>query len=140
MDFSSWLDKNQATELRRSKREVGASLSILSSPFFSFLYSLTAGKCDIFPQNILLSNLTLKFWRHGPHRVMCPLLIRVCFYPETIYFVPVQVQLILNELYLIYFPLSRFFFPQKSRFWGSPSTQCPENRENSTVSEFNEII
>ena len=34
---------------------------------------------------------------------MCPLLIQVCFCSEIIYFVPVQVQFILNELYFSYF-------------------------------------
>ena len=36
------------------------------------------------------------FWMHSSHCAMCPFLIRVCFFPETIYFS--SIQFILNEL------------------------------------------
>ena len=75
---------------------------------------------------------------HDPHRAMCPLLIWVRFCLETIYFIPIQVQYILNELYLINFPLS-IFFSHKFRFWGPSGTRCPKICENLTLLEFSEI-
>ena len=58
------------------------------------------------------------------------------FLSQNNLFRPDSSSIYLNELYLIYFPISRFFFPQKN-FFGPLGT--PENRENPVVSEFNKI-
>ena len=112
MNFCSWPNKFRPTELRGSKREVLIF-------YFSFLFlSLTLWVFFLLPvENLLifcppliflsfsfyLSNLILKFGDMAQYRAMCTLLIRVRFWPEIIYLVSVQVQFILNELYLSYF-------------------------------------
>ena len=68
---------------------------------------------------------------------MCPSLIRVCFFLETIYFFPIQ--FILNELSSSHFLTSEIFIKISSL--ESLTTYHPENHKNiSTISEFNETF
>ena len=76
-------------------------------------------------------------WIHGSHFAMCPSLIRVRFYPETIYFF--SVQFILNELSSCHFLTSEIFV--KILSLESLATYHPENCKNiPTVSEFDETF
>ena len=114
MNFRSWPKEFQSIELCGSKREVliffFLSLFSPSLSLYGFFFSSQQKICSFFaPTDFLfflffffLSNLILKFL-HGPHRSMCPLLIRVPFCPKIIYLILVQVQFILNKLYLSYF-------------------------------------
>ena len=74
----------------------------------------------------LLSNLILKFVDMAQIAPCVHYSFGLVSAPKRIYFVPVQIQFILNELYLIYFPVSIFFFSQKSRFWDPPSIDTPK--------------
>ena len=76
-------------------------------------------------------------WIHGLHCVMCPSLIHVRFYPETIYFFPVQ--FILNELSSSHFLTYGIFV--KISFLESLTTYHPENHKNiPTLSEFDKTF
>ena len=93
------------------------------SSFFYFLFFLS------FPFFFFL------IWIHGSHCAMCSSLIRVRFYPETIYLF--SVQFILNELSSSHFPTSEIFIKISSL--ESLATYHPENRKNIlAILEFNE--
>ena len=79
-------------------------------------------KYDILCPKSPFKHLFVNF-KYLAHVVCGPRLIRDYFCPETIYFVQVQVSFILNELYLIYFTLSRFF--SKISFLGSTKHPTP---------------
>ena len=65
-------------------------------------------------------------------------LARVCFCPETIYFVPVQVQIILHELSLNYFTTFKILF--KNLIFGVHRIPVTlKNVKIPTISEFDEI-
>ena len=116
MKFRSWLDEIQPTELRGSPKE---------ALVLSFSPTTTQEKWALLcPKPPFCSILTLS-QVPGPRRVTCPPLVRVYLYPKMIYFILVQVQIILNELYLDYFPKSLFFF------FFLPNTRRPEICEKS---------
>ena len=127
MNFCPWLDKNLPTELRRSQKE-----SLV--PFLPLLLSLSLNKTKkngiFFPLCPFCSNLILKL-REWPTSCHVSNLARVRLYPETIYFISVQVHIIFYELNLTYFP--------KSHIWALSDTRRPKIHENSIVSKFNEI-
>ena len=107
--------------------------------FFSLLslslYAQNSGKWEILPQmRFFFSFYTLDTWITSRH--VSPL-ARVRFYLETIYFVPVQVKIILYELSLNYYQTSKIFF--KILVFGVHRTPVtPKNVKIPTVSEFNE--
>ena len=64
--------------------------------FFNLDTWLTLCHVSISHLGLFLSRNNLFIFIHGSHCIMCPSLIRVCFFPETIYLF--SVQFILNEL------------------------------------------
>ena len=105
-----------------------SSLSV-SSFFFPFEFPFS-----FYP---FLSFFFKKIWIHGSHCAMCPSLIQVCFYLETIYFF--SIQFILNELSSSHFLTSEIFVKISSL--ESLATYHSENRKNiPTISEFDKTF
>ena len=95
--------------------------SRLSSPSFLYFPSLF-----FFLFFSFLYLFLFLFWTHGSHCTMCPSLIQVRFYLETIYFF--SVQFILTELISINFLTSEIFVKISSL--KSLATYHSENHKN----------
>ena len=111
---------------RKEKKNFSLSLFTLSispvSLFFFFSSLLT----------FIFHFLSFFFSIHGS-----TYLIRVCFFPETIYLF--LIQFILNELSSSHFPTSKIFV--KISFLKSLVTYHPKNRKNiPIVSEFDKLF
>ena len=131
MNFHSWSDEFRSTKLRRSKREVLGTLFL-----FSLLLSHVLPKNGLsLSQFLFCSNLILKL-------DMWPTLRHVFLtYPDSflLLFRPGSSSIYFKRTLLNLFSTFEIFLKNPNFFFGSPSTQRPENRENSTVAEFNEI-
>ena len=128
MNFSSWPDEFRPTKPEKSLKETW----ILSSLSLSLSLSLsrTFKKSDFmryFPKNQIFTYLYIN---SVAHVVPCVPLVQVRIHPETIYFIPVQGQIILHKLSLNYFTTSNIFL-KNFVFWDPMDTRHPEKRENS---------
>ena len=113
----------------------------LREKFLSLLFSFlpcTLPLCSFLVfRFILFFPFFFLIWIHGSHCAMCPSLIRICFFPETIYIF--SIQFILNEISSSHFLTSEIFVKISSL--ESLATYHPENRRNiPTVSEFDETF
>ena len=129
MNFSSWPDEFRPTKSREPSKGTFLSISFSLS-----LYAQKLGNWEILSQMrfFFFSFYTLDTGLMSRH--VSPL-AWVHFCPETIYFVSVQVQIILYELSLNYYPTSKIF--SKNLFFGVHRTPVtPKNVKIMTVSEF----
>ena len=115
-------------------------LELLSLKFFFSLFSRTLSVSSFlfpFEFHFFLFIISFLFFIHGSHCAMCPSLIQVCFFSETIYFF--SVQFILNQLSPNHFLTFEVFVRTSSL--DSLVTYQLENRKNiPTVSEFDETF
>ena len=107
MNFCSWPNEFRPTELRGSKREVSILFFLFSSSLSLYLLQNQEKWERSPPKGDIFSFYTLDTWLTSCH--VSPL-ARVRFCPETIYFVPVQVQIIFYKLSLNYFTTFKIFF------------------------------
>ena len=106
MNFRSCPDEFRLMKLHGSKREVCFFVFFFSLSL-TLLFAKSRKMGEIPPKGDIFSFYTLDTWLTSHH--VSPL-ARVRFYPITIYFVPVQVQIILYELHLNYFTIFKIFF------------------------------
>ena len=124
MNFHFWLDEFRSTKLRRLSKETLGSL---------FLSTVFPAGNELSSTPIMIFFNLIHTFRHLAH--ITPLvheLFRSIFVPKRLssnYF----------KMNLVKFIFRFQDFSQKSRFWCPLGTRYPENRENLTISEFNEI-
>ena len=135
MNFRYWPDEFQPTVLRRSKREVFIF-------FLIFLFFPSHSTSNIFSNTkngrSLVQNIFVPFYTSNTWLTSCHLspIVSIHFCLEIIYFIPVQVQIILYELSLNYYPTSKIFF--RNLVFGAHRTPItPKNFKIPTISEFN---
>ena len=127
MNYSSWLDEFRQTKSRESRKETFLSLSLYAPKKSGNRRSLS--QLRYFPF------YTLDTWITSRH--VSPF-AQVRFCPETIYFISVQVQIILYQLSLNYFTTSKMFF--KNLVFGVHRTLVTsKNVKIPTISHYKKI-
>ena len=139
MNLHSWPNEFRPTELLRLKREVLIFLYFfLFSPFLTLPLTFFSNTKNGRSPPIVIFFLLLYFG-YVAHVLPRAPLARVRFCPKTIYFIPVQVQIILYELPLNYYSTSKIFFKNLFFFWVQRTPVTLKNVKIPTVLEFNEI-